>query len=152
MTMHPEGYLLSEVRRLQRTYPAEKLAMVITDYVEKRYYPRVQCAPDLKEIIDNENDIMSDYQIWDKIVTVVGTHCQMTWKEMSARSRKKELVMARKLIIYFACFRTKLCLRYIGYKFGFNHATVIHSRQRIIAEMAQDEDLRETIEFLNSQI
>ncbi len=152
MTMHPEGYLLSEVKRLQRAYPREELPKIIAKYVEERYYPRVLCAPELKAIIDREDNTMSDQQKWDKIVAVVGTHCQMTWETMSRRSRKKELVMARRLIIFLACLRTNLTLSFIAKKFGMDHTTIVHNRDYTRILIDSDEDLRETIEFLNSQI
>ena len=152
MTMHPPGFLLSEIRRLQRTYPAHKLPNIIAKYVEERYYPRVLCAPEIKAIIDKEDNTLSDQQKWNKIVEVVGTHCQMTWQMMSRRSRQRELVAARRLIVFLALLRTDFSTLTIGEKFGMDHSTIIHARDQMCIRMDADEDLRETIEFLNSQI
>src|SRR6185437_132890 len=141
MTMHPQGFLLSEIRRLQRTYPSDRLPNIIAEYVEEIYYPRVLCAPEIKAIIDKEDNTMSDQQKWDKIVTVVGTHCQMTWEAMSRRTRKRELVAARRLIIFLALLRTDFSTLTIGEKFGMDHSTIIHARDQMYIRMDADEDL-----------
>lgn len=151
-TTHPEGFLLSEIKRLQRYVPREQLPDAIAKYVEERYYPRVLCQEDIRVIQKRAVAGLTNEQLWDKIVSTVCANAQMTWETVRHRSRKKEIVLVRRMIIFLARLRTDFTLERIGDKFGFDHTTIIHSNDAMSNLLDADDGLREQVEFLNSQI
>jgi chromosomal replication initiator protein len=73
------------------------------------------------------NEIESEVGI-DYIQKVVAEYFKVTPELLKAKTRKKEVVEARQIAMYFAKRYTNLSLKSIGYHFGGrDHSTVIHA-------------------------
>jgi chromosomal replication initiator protein len=70
-----------------------------------------------------------------------------------ARTRKREVVQARQVAMYFSKIYTKHSLKTIGLKFGGrDHSTVIHGVQSIENQIETDPHFREVIEELRHKL
>jgi chromosomal replication initiator protein len=82
----------------------------------------------LKSIV---HDIDSEVGI-DYIQKTVAEYYKLPVAELKDKTRKKEIVMARQLAMYFSKEYTSLSLKTIGYHFGGrDHSTVIHAVQTV---------------------
>lgn len=82
----------------------------------------------LKNIVhDIDSEVSLDY-----IQKTVGEFFKITVAAMKDKIRKKEIVIARQVAMYFAKEYTNHSLKYIGYHFGGrDHSTVIHAVQSV---------------------
>jgi len=147
--MEPKrDFLLSEIKRMQRLYSRNELPEALATYVEERYYPRIAGVTEkpLKDIaLPTKVDI-------ELIKVIVLEYYGLSWTAVWTRNRKKDIVTARNVLMYF--FRTKGLLSFekIGDIFLFDHSTIIHSKRRLLSRVEQDEDFRKEIEYLNQAI
>ncbi len=82
----------------------------------------------LKSIV---HDIDSEVGI-DYIQKTVSEYFKVTIDQLKDKTRKKEIVMARQLAMYFSKEYTSSSLKTIGYHFGGrDHSTVIHAVQTV---------------------
>jgi len=82
----------------------------------------------LKSIV---HDIDSEVGI-DYIQKTVSEFFKISVDELKDKTRKKEIVMARQMAMYFSKEYTNLSLKTIGYHFGGrDHSTVIHAVQTV---------------------
>lgn len=66
------------------------------------------------------------------IVEAVEKYFGITMERMKSKTRKREVVYARQICMYFICAKTNISLKTIGELFGErDHTTVIHSRDNI---------------------
>jgi chromosomal replication initiator protein len=77
----------------------------------------------LKNIIKEKKP---DFSI-EQIIMIVGEYFKISSKAITAKTRKREVVQARQLAMYFAKEFTKMSLTSIGAAFGRDHTTVIHA-------------------------
>lgn len=145
---HDTGFLLSEIKRMQRLYPREDLPFALATYVEDRYYPKV-----MGEI----PAVLEDYAPpratnLDRIKEILLPYYDMTWEVVTRRSRKREIVVVRMKMMYFLRVRAKMPLVSIAEIFKMDHSSVIHCRDKLLRLMETDDHLRKEIEYLNSKI
>jgi chromosomal replication initiator protein len=70
-----------------------------------------------------------------------------------ARTRKREVVQARQVAMYFSKLLTKHSLKTIGLKFGGrDHSTVIHGVQSVENQMETDPRFREIVEEIRHKL
>ena len=82
----------------------------------------------LKSIV---HDIDSEVGV-DYIQKTVSEFFKVSIDQLKDKTRKKEIVMARQLAMFFAKEYTSLSLKSIGYHFGGrDHSTVIHAVQTV---------------------
>ncbi|BDD05075.1 chromosomal replication initiator protein DnaA [Aureibacter tunicatorum] len=82
----------------------------------------------LKHIVEDVDTEMSI----DYIQEVVSEYYNLSPKDLKAKSRKKEYVIARQIAMYFSKELTQHSLKSIGYHFGGrDHSTVIHAVQSV---------------------
>jgi len=85
-----------------------------------------------KKILKNiVSEIDSEVGI-DYIQKTVSEYFHVTQEDLKAKTRKKEIVIARQVAMYFSKDYTNHSLKSIGYHFGGrDHSTVIHSVQSV---------------------
>ena len=99
----------------------------------------------LKNIVQ---DIDTDVGV-DFIQKTVSEYFHLTPDQLKAKTRKKEIVIARQIAMYFSKEHTTLSLKSIGYHFGGrDHSTVIHAVQTVNDVMEVDSKFRATVEGL----
>jgi chromosomal replication initiator protein len=77
------------------------------------------------------------------IVNVVCNHLNVTIEDFNSKSKKREIVQARQLAMYFARKLTELSLDVIGNQCGRrNHATVVHAIKTIENLLDTDKQFR----------
>lgn len=89
----------------------------------------------------------------DDITKLVCEYLNVPENKVRDKTRKKEIVMARQLSMYFAKEFTKASLKTIGLHFGGrDHSTVIHACSSIEAALKDDSQLAEIVGKLKNKI
>jgi len=89
----------------------------------------------------------------DNITKTVCTVLNVDENKLRDKTRKKEIVLARQLAMYFSKVLTKSSLKTIGLHFGGrDHSTVIHSCNSIEGMLKEDVSIKKLVENLKSQI
>jgi len=97
-------------------------------------------------------DIESEVGI-DYIQKFVADHFGVTIDSLKAKTRKREIVVARQVAMYFAKEYTNLSLKSIGFHFGSrDHSTVIHALTAVSDQMDTDRKFNATIQELTKKI
>lgn len=71
-------------------------------------------------------------------------------EELQVKSRKREIVSKRQIIMYMLKWHGGFTLAQIGLIFKKDHATVLHSERAVENDMILDRDLRKEIDRLKS--
>ncbi len=82
----------------------------------------------------------------DDIIESVCQHYQVTPEEVSGKSRKRNLVIARQVSMFLAQKHTKMPASRIGKLIGRDHSTVLHSCEKVIERLKIDKDFGLEIE------
>lgn len=103
----------------------------------------------LKNIVtDIETEVGVDY-----IQKTVSEYYQVKVPELKDKIRKKEIVVARQVAMYFCKEYTNHSLKSIGYHFGGrDHSTVIHAVQTVNDLMDVDSSFKTNIETLRKKL
>jgi chromosomal replication initiator protein len=103
----------------------------------------------LKSIV---HDIDSEVGI-DYIQKTVSEYFKVTIDQLKDKTRKKEIVMARQLAMYFSKEYTHLSLKTIGYHFGGrDHSTVIHAVQTVNDLYDTDNTFKRSVDDLRKKL
>lgn len=103
----------------------------------------------LKSIV---HDIDSEVGV-DYIQKTVSEFFKVSIDQLKDKTRKKEIVMARQLAMYFAKEYTSLSLKSIGYHFGGrDHSTVIHAVQTVNDLYDTDNAFKKSVEELRKKL
>lgn len=88
----------------------------------------------------------------DFIQKTVADHFNLTVDLLKDKTRKKEVVMARQLAMYFAKEMTPMSLKLIGHGFGGrDHTTVIHSLEVVSDQLDTDPQFRTIVAELRAK-
>ena len=83
----------------------------------------------------------------------VADHFKIKVSELKSDKRLKALVVPRQIAIYLCRELTKASYPEIGEKFGGkDHSTIIHSVKKIDAQMAQNLEMKGTVENLKRSL
>ncbi|MDD2562860.1 MAG: chromosomal replication initiator protein DnaA [Salinivirgaceae bacterium] len=83
----------------------------------------------------------------DSIQNTVCSHFKITLEELKSKTRRREIVQARQIAMYFAKSLTKESLATIGTNIGGkDHATVLHACKTIKNLMETDRHFRENVQ------
>ncbi|MBX9851003.1 MAG: chromosomal replication initiator protein DnaA [Cytophagaceae bacterium] len=97
-------------------------------------------------------DIDSEVGI-DYIQKFVADYFGVTVESLKAKTRKREIVVARQVAMYFAKEYTNLSLKSIGYHFGNrDHSTVIHALTSVSDLMDTDRKFNATMQELTKKL
>lgn len=89
----------------------------------------------------------------ESIQSLVCDYFKIPTDQLKSKSRKREIVQARQISMYFAKKMTKNSLKTIGEFFGGrDHSTVIHSCQTVEDLMETDRSFRTYVEEINKRI
>lgn len=89
----------------------------------------------------------------ETIQEVVGEHLSIGPDLMRAKTRKREIVQARQIAMYFAKDLTKHSLKSIGNHFGGrDHSTVIHALQTVNDLMATDKSFKKSVNEIRKRL
>ncbi len=103
----------------------------------------------LKNIVQ---DIESEVGI-DFIQKTVSDYFDVALDDLKAKTRKKEIVIARQTAMYFSKEYTNHSLKSIGYHFGGrDHSTVIHAVQSVNDMIDTDSKFKSSIEELKKKL
>ena len=106
-----------------------------------------------KNIVDNyvkntKREVSIDY-----IQKVVGDYFQMDVETLRSKTRKRHIVQARQLAMFFAKKLTKASLASIGSQIGKrDHATVLHACKTVNNLAATDKQFRKFVEDLDKKL
>ncbi|MEE3225922.1 MAG: helix-turn-helix domain-containing protein, partial [Bacteroidota bacterium] len=106
-----------------------------------------------KKIVDNyvkhtKREVSIDY-----IQKVVSDYFQMDVDTLQSKTRKRHIVQARQLAMFFAKKLTKASLASIGSQIGKrDHATVLHACKTVDNLSATDKQFRKYVEDLNKKL
>ena len=106
-----------------------------------------------KQILKNiVHDIDSEVGI-DYIQKTVSDFFSVDQDDLKAKTRKKEIVIARQVAMYFSKDYTNHSLKSIGYHFGGrDHSTVIHAVQSVNDMIDTNAKFRYSIEELKKKL
>ncbi len=111
---------------------------------------------DLVMAKDVLRDLVKDSRInltIDELQNVVCDYFQIPVDLVCAKTRKREVVRARQVAMYFCKELTQHSLKTIGLHFGGrDHSTVIHANQAVHDQMETDTKFRDMIEELHHKI
>ena len=103
----------------------------------------------LKSIV---HDIDSEVGI-DYIQKTVSEFFKVSIDQLKDKTRKKEIVMARQMAMYFSKDYTNLSLKSIGYHFGGrDHSTVIHAVQTVNDLYDTDNNFKKSVDELRRKL
>ena len=89
----------------------------------------------------------------EDIQCIVCEHLDVSEEQVRAKTRKREVVRARQIAMYFAKRHTDHSLKDIGLHFGGrDHSTVIHANNTVQDRMDEDGQFRDTVEAIGRQI
>lgn len=106
-----------------------------------------------KKIVANFVKSVSKEISIETIQKVICEHLDIPVDKLKAKTRKREVVQARQLSMFFAKEFTNNSLKAIGGHFGGrDHSTVIHSCQAVRNLVDTDDDFRDTVDELKKRI
>ena len=104
----------------------------------------------LKDILPDDKPVTVTVP---QILRVVGGHFSIKTEDFKAKRRTKDLAFARQVAMYLCSEMTDLSLPKIGEEFGGrDHTTVIHARDKIAAEVAENSSLSHTVDNLKKKL
>lgn len=103
----------------------------------------------MKNIVhDIETEVGIDY-----IQKTVAEYFNLKAEDLKAKTRKKEIVIARQVAMYFSKEYTNHSLKSIGYHFGGrDHSTVIHAVQTVNDMLDIDARIRQSVSDLKNKL
>ena len=107
----------------------------------------------MKKIVDNyvkntKREVSIDY-----IQKVVSDYFQMDVETLQSKTRKRHIVQARQLAMFFAKKFTKASLASIGSQIGSrDHATVLHACKTVDNLASTDKQFKKFVEDLNKKL
>ncbi len=106
-----------------------------------------------KSLLDNFIDKVSREITIDAIQSIVAEHLNVEVELLKAKTRKRMIVQARQIAMYFAKQLTQHSLKAIGLHFGGrDHSTVIHALQTVNDLMATDHQFKQNVEEISKKL
>jgi chromosomal replication initiator protein len=111
---------------------------------------------DLQLAKDVLHDLVQDEQVnltIDEIQRIVCEYMDIEEDRVRGKTRKREVVRARQIAMYFCKQFTQNSLKTIGLHFGGrDHSTVIHANNTVEDQMETDDQFRNTVEDIERKI
>jgi len=111
---------------------------------------------DLQLAKDVLHDLVEDEQVTltiDEIQRIVCEYMDIEEDRVRGKTRKREVVRARQIAMYFCKQFTQNSLKTIGLHFGGrDHSTVIHANNTVEDQMETDDQFRSTVEDIERKI
>jgi len=141
-------YLAHSVHTNVRELEGVLISLVAQSSLNRREIDLEMAKQALRHIIEEvEAEVNLDF-----IQKTVAEHFGVSLDLMKAKTRKKEVVTARQVAMYFAKEHTSHSLKSIGHNFGGrDHSTVIHSVQTVSDLIDSDKNFRSIIQELRKK-
>ena len=89
----------------------------------------------------------------DDIQRIVCEHLDISQEKMRGKTRKRDVVRARQIAMYFTKKHTQHSLKDIGLHFGGrDHSTVIHANNAVEDRMTDDASFRDTVNTIGQKL
>ncbi|MEO0473310.1 MAG: chromosomal replication initiator protein DnaA [Bacteroidota bacterium] len=106
-----------------------------------------------KSMLQNFVETVSREITIDAIQEIVGEYLSIGVDDMKAKTRKRAIVQARQIAMYFAKEMTRHSLKSIGIQFGGrDHSTVIHALQTVADLIATDKYFKQNVQEIRKRI
>jgi len=131
-----------------------ELLGVITTLIAKAMLQKKEIDMNMaREVVNNHVQNLAKEINVDLIKNVVTGYFNVSNEELISAVRKRPVVMARQLAMYFCKTLTDSSLKVIGSQFGNrDHSTVIHSVKTVIDTCDVDEDFKKIVSTLEDKI
>lgn len=107
----------------------------------------------LKNMGDPDEDIDSENADMERVIECVSKYFNVSKNDLTSKRRFKDIVEARQICMFILCeYTKKYPLSYIGERFGRDHSTVIHAREKMKKDMTKDKKLKIRIEDIKDMI
>jgi chromosomal replication initiator protein len=103
-----------------------------------RYYSTIEAEPVKVEV--------------ETIIEVVGEHYSIAVIDILGKKRNREIVAPRQIAMYLAREMANMSYPDIGRAFGRDYTTVIHSYEKVRADVQRDSSIRSAISDIRSRI
>ncbi len=142
-------YLAYTVDTNVRELEGVLISLIAHSSLNKREIDLELAKQTMKNIVhDIETEVGVDY-----IQKTVAEYYHLKQHDLKAKTRKKEIVIARQVAMYFSKEYTNHSLKSIGYHFGGrDHSTVIHAVQAVNDSIDVNTHFRETIADLKNKL
>jgi chromosomal replication initiator protein len=104
------------------------------------------------QVIRNFVDHINKEITVENIQKLVAEHFNISVDQLKIRSRKREVVVARQLSMYFAKEFTTQSLKSIGESFAKDHSTVLYSHKKVMDLMDTDKLFKDTVDQLKRKV
>ncbi len=89
----------------------------------------------------------------EEVMALVARYCEISLDELASPSRKRDIVQARQIAMYLLRSELNLSFANVGALFGGrDHATVMHSVEKIEGLLQSDDQVQSAVDSLRSQI
>ncbi len=88
----------------------------------------------------------------ETIQKVVANHYNISLSDIKSKRRNKKFVIPRHIAIYISRQLTEFSFPEIGYEFGKDHTTAMHSYEKVEEQLKTDSSLNSTIQLLIREI
>ncbi len=142
-------YLAYTVDTNVRELEGVLISLIAHSSLNKREIDLELAKQTMKNIVhDIETEVGIDY-----IQKTVAEYYHLKQDDLKAKTRKKEIVIARQVAMYFSKEYTNHSLKSIGYHFGGrDHSTVIHAVQSVNDTMDVDTHFRNAVKDLKNKL
>ncbi|MEQ8359110.1 MAG: chromosomal replication initiator protein DnaA [Cytophagales bacterium] len=142
-------YLAYSVDTNVRELEGVLISLIAQSSLNKKEIDLELAKQTLQNIVqDIETEVGIDY-----IQKYISDYFKVSPESLRAKTRKKEIVIARQVAMYFAKEYTNHSLKVIGYHFGGrDHSTVIHAIQTVNDIMDTDKKFAETMKEIETNL
>ena len=142
-------YLAYSVEKNIRELEGVLISMIAQASLNRREIDLELAKQTLQSLIHHiDTEVGVDY-----IQKCVAEYFDISVADIKDKTRKKEIVLARQIAMYFAKELTNLSLKTIGYHFGNrDHSTVIHAIQTINDLIESDRKVKMCVEDLKKKL
>ncbi len=106
-----------------------------------------------KSMLQNFVDNLSREITIEAIQRIVGEHFSIEVDQLKAKTRKRQIVQARQIAMFFAKEMTRHSLKSIGLHFGGrDHSTVIHAIQTVNDLVTTDKQFKQSVTEIRKRI
>ncbi len=142
-------YIATNIKSNIRTLEGALKRIVLKSKLERVPITAENAAYILKDVIGRDEEKITP----EKIISVIAEHYHISEKELASAKKNKELAYPRQIAMYLCCEMTDATQKNVGDLLGGrDHATVIHGRNKIAADIQKDDKLRADIDVLRKKI
>ncbi len=142
-------YIATNIKSNIRTLEGALQRIVLKSKLERVPITAENAAYILKDVIGRDEEKITP----EKIISVIAEHYHISEKELASAKKNKELAYPRQIAMYLCCEMTDATQKNVGDLLGGrDHATVIHGRNKIAADIQKDDKLRADIDVLRKKI